>query len=199
MLGVVGFHMPDFIQQLHAYIFEPERLLIAIAALIIVTLGGMMRGALDGNANPFFWHIIDLFFGKLGDKMNKKDRPKGDLIFRGFILSVFIMGLVFFIGKFLASLGAYYSTWSLIEIVSLSMILTAGAVFAASGRLYRALNEKKVTQGAYYTIARSSRTDLSKNDDFTITRVGAGFALRSFDKGVVAPIIWYLIAGLPAA
>ena len=32
-----------------------------------------------------------------------------------------------------------------------------------------------------------------------LPRVGMGLALKSFDKGVVAPIIWFLIAGLPGA
>ncbi|HPF79167.1 MAG TPA: cobalamin biosynthesis protein, partial [Alphaproteobacteria bacterium] len=81
----------------------------------------------------------------------------------------------------------------------LCLLLSSGAVFASLGRLYRALNEKKVEQGAYYTIARSTRSDLSKNDDFTITRAGMGLALKQFDKGIVAPVIWYLLAGLPGA
>lgn len=191
--------MPDFIQQLHSYLFEPERLLSAIAAIIIVTVVGMVKGALGGNANPFFWHIIDLMFGRFGDKMNKVGRLRGDLIFRGFILTAVILALSFFLGKFLAALGAYYTTWSIIEILSLSLLLSSGAVLAGLGRLYRALNEKKVTPGAYFTIARSSRTDLTKNDDFTITRVAMGWALKTFDKGLVAPTIWFLIAGLPAA
>ncbi|MEM8834014.1 MAG: cobalamin biosynthesis protein, partial [Pseudomonadota bacterium] len=180
-------------------IFSGDRLLVAIAALLLVMFGGMIRGALGGNANPFLWHLVDLIFGKFGAKMNKKGRPKGDLIFRGFMLGIFVIALVFLLGRALEVLGDHYSTWSLIDILALSAVLSSGAVFASMGRLYRALNEKKVTPGAYFSIARSTRTDLSKNDDYTITRVGMGFALKSFDKAVVAPILWYLIAGLAGA
>ena len=73
-------------------------------------------------------------------------------------------------------LSAYYPVWSVIEVLALCLLLSSGSVFAALGRLYRALNDKKVTEGAYFTIARSTRTDLSQNDDFTITprRHGSG-------------------------
>lgn len=191
--------MREFIENMHAQIFEPERLIIAMAALIIVTLGGMVRGALGGNATPFFWHIIDLLFGKIGARMDKPARKRGDLIFRGFILSSVVLAISYLIGRFVDVLGFYYPDYSIIETVGLCLVLTSGAVFAAMGQLYKALNAKKVTQGAYYTIARSTRTDLSKVDDFGITRVGMGLALKSFDKGVVAPIIWFLLFGLAGA
>ena len=191
--------MNEIIQNFQDQIFGVDRILIAMAALIIVTLWGMVRGPLGGHATPFYWHLLDIAFGRLGSRMDKPNRPKGDLIFRGFILSAVILAISFFIGRFLVVLDFHYPKWSLIDIVSISMLLISGAVFAGVGRLYRALNDKKVTKGAYYTIARSTRTDLSGSDDFTITRVGMGLALKSFDKGVVAPIFWYLIAGLPGA
>jgi adenosylcobinamide-phosphate synthase len=189
--------IPEYLSTIHAQIFEPERLPAAIVALIIVTLLGMILGPLRGNANPFYWRLITLLFGKLGRRMNKAGRPKGDLIFRGFILSAIVLALSFLVGRLLEIAALSYSTWSIIEILSLCLCLSSGAVWASIGRLYRALNEKKVIPGAYYSIARSSFTDLSKNDDYTITRVGMGLALRSFDKAIVAPILWFLIGGLP--
>ena len=191
--------MDDMILEFQNYLFTSEHLMHAIAALIIVSVLGIIRGGIGGNANPFYWNLIDFGFGKLGDKMNKQGRPKGDLIFRGFVLMAFVAGISFVIGKALEILGEQYSYWSIIEIGALCLVLSSGAVFAAMGRLYKALNQKKVTAGAYYTIARSTQTDLSKNDDYTITRVGMGYVLKSFDKAVVAPIIWYLIFGLAGA
>lgn len=193
------FDLTNLIQNFHAQIFEPERLPMAMVALVIVTLVGMVRGALGGMATPFYWHLVDLIFGRFGERMDKKGRPKGDLIFRGFILSTIILCISFLMGRFTDILAVYYPTWSLIEIFSLCILLSSGAVFAALGQLYKALNEKKVAKGAYYTIARSTRTNLSTSDDYSITRVGMGLALKMFDKGVVAPIFWYLIAGFPGA
>lgn len=191
--------MKDFIQTLHAQIFDPERLIIAIAAIVIVTLGGMIRGALGGYATPFYWHLVDIIFGGFGGRMDKSTRKRGDLIFRGFILSAMVLFISFAIGRLMDVLAFYYPDYSVVETLALCLALTSGSVFAAMGQLYKALSAKKVTQGAYLTIARSTRTDLSKVDDFGITRVGMGLALKSFDKGIVAPIIWYLIFGLSGA
>lgn len=191
--------MPDFIETLHSYLLDPARFPIAIAAFLLVTLAGMARGAMGGMATPFYWHLIDLTFGKTGNRMDKAGRPKGDLIFRGFILSAVVLTISYILARFLDIMAFYYPYWSLVEVLSLSIILTSGAVWAGMGKLYRALHEKRVTTGAYYTIARTTRTDLSRSDDYTITRVGMGMGLRAFDKGVVAPLIWFLIGGLPAA
>lgn len=191
---------PDqIIEQLSQFALDPTRLPTAIVAILIVLFGGMIRGGLGGNATPFFWHIMDVLFGRLGSRMDKPGRLKGDLIFRGFLLTVFGLAIAFLIGRATTYLIAIYPFWSLIEIVSLCVILTGGTIFAGLGRLYRALNEKQVTKGAYYTIARTTRSDMSRADDYGITRIGMGMNLRFFDKGMVAPIIWFLIAGLPAA
>lgn len=188
--------MLEWFEDIHAQIIDPARLPIAMVALLTVTLGGAVRGPLGGNAQPFFWHIIELIFGKIGHKMDKIGRPVGDLIFRGFVLCVLALIFSFIVGKGLEIASLHYPKWSIIEILALCMTMTSGAVFAAQGRLYRAMNDKKVTPGAYFTIARSTRTDLSRNDDYTITRVGMGLGLKAFDKGMVAPILWYLILGL---
>jgi len=77
----------EAVLSIHEAIFDPSRLPLAIIAILLVTLLGMMRGALGGNAMPFYWHIVEIFFGKLGARMNKRGRKQGDLIFRGLLLS----------------------------------------------------------------------------------------------------------------
>lgn len=188
-----------FIQEMHGYLMDPERFPVAITAFLIVMLGGMIRGPLGGNANPFYWHLVDIAFGGFGSRMDKSGRPKGDLIFRGLIICIIVLIISYLIGRLMVVMDFYYPDYSIIEILALCLVLTSGAVWGSLGRLYRALNEKKVTEGAYFNIARSTRTNMSKSDDFTITRIGMGMGLKGFDKGIVAPIIWYLIAGLPGA
>ncbi len=184
---------------LHETLIDVDRIPIVMIALLIVMFGGMMRRPLGGNAMPFYWHIVEILFGNLGRKMDKPKRKKGDLIFRGFIFSVFVILFTYFIAKSIALGALIYPHWSAIEIVALCLTMTSGAAMAAQGRLYRALSEKDVSKGAYYMVARSTRTDFSASDDFTITRLGMGLGLKAFDKGVVAPIIWYLLFGLIGA
>ena len=192
--------MIEDLKNLHEMLFEPTRIPVAMAAIIIVTLVGMIRGPLGGNAMPFYWHITEILFGKLGHKMDKPNRKRGDLIFRGFLFSVFVVLFSYFLGKAVSFGAQLYPKWSLIEVLALGITMTSGAAMAAQGRLYRALlNKKKVSAGAYYTVARSTRTDFSASDDFTITRMGMGLGLKAFDKGIIAPTLWYLIFGLVGA
>ncbi len=191
---------PDqILEQVSQLMLDPTRLPTAIVAILIVLLAGMIRGALGGNATPFFWHIIDILFGKLGDRMDKPGRIKGDLIFRGFLIVLFGLAISFLIGRAFTYLIVIYPFWSLVEVFALCLVLTSGTIFSGLGSLYKSLNNKQVTQGAYYTIARTTRSDMSRSDDYAITRIGMSMALRFFDKGIVAPIIWFLIGGLPIA
>ncbi len=180
-------------------LIDPDRFPVALMAIALVTVIGMMRGALGGNAQPFFWHIMEILFGSFGDKMNKPDRLKGDLIFRGFLLTSFGLVVAFMIGSAFELLTLIFPHYSIVEVIALSLCLTCGALFAGIGQLYKALNKSDVTQGAYYTIARTTQTNMSQSDDFAITRVGIGMLLKGFDKGLVAPVIWYLLTGLVGA
>jgi len=69
--------MNDLILEFQNMLFSSDRLLIAIAAFIVVFVFGVIRGGIAGNANPIYWVLINAGFGRLGDKMNKDGRPKG--------------------------------------------------------------------------------------------------------------------------
>jgi len=191
--------MIEQFQQIHAYVFDPDRLPVAIMAMILVTALGLVTGPGGGNVYPLLWRFIDLLFGKLGAKMDKPGRPRGDLIFRGFIITVCTVVICFLLGNYAQILADHYRQWQITEILALSIVLSAGTGFFALLRLYNVLEKDKAIKGAYFAIARSARTDLTRSDNYTITRVGMGLGAKAFDKGLVAPIVWYLIGGLPGA
>jgi adenosylcobinamide-phosphate synthase len=150
------------------------------------------------NARPFFWIVMEALFGGLGAKLDREARGPKDLIIRGVVLTVMGLGFALIIGAAAGKLARTMPLYGMTEIALLCLVLSAGAVWRALFRLYAALKDNKV-KGAYLAIARSTHTDLSGADDFTITRTGMGFAARSFDKCTVAPVFWYLIGGLPCA
>jgi adenosylcobinamide-phosphate synthase len=187
------------IQDIHAQIFDPERLPVAVAALLLVTVIGSLSGALGGNANPLLWRSVDFLFGKVGNKLDKTERQSSELASRGMIIIFTAIILAFLLGQAFATLSVEYPNYRIVDIVALSIVMSAGAGWHGLSRLYRALHEKGLIKGAFYTIAKTSRNNLVSSDEFTITRVGIGMGARLFDKGVVGPVLWYLIAGLPAA
>lgn len=201
--------MTEFLTQWHTAFFDPERIPFVIAALLLTVIAGMITGPLagTGNANPLSWIVFDTIFGKLGGRLNKTRRPKADLIFRGFLFSAFAL----LIAVMLAKLSGIITTGSILgsatEVILLSFCFSAGAIWFALLRLYFAMEKEKqkggkgagVYEGAYFAIARSTRSNLSIADEYTITRTGMGFAARGFDKALVAPALWYLIAGIEGA
>lgn len=191
--------MTDFLSALHAQIFDETRLPVAIAALLAACLVGIVTGPLQNNANPFYWRVVDFLFGRAGDKMNKPGRPPGDLAFRGFFLVAALMAVSFLAGRGAGYAAQIWPAYQLVEMACLLPLLAGGALWRSLLRVKQALGSDHNIKGAFRTIALTSRSDLLQNDDHTITRTGMGLAVRLFDKGMVAPVFWYLIGGLPAA
>jgi len=186
-------------EQLHAQVFNPDRMPVAVAAILIVSIVGVATGPLAGNANPILWRAVDFLFGPLGSRLDKTERKAGDLATRGLIITVMTLVFGFMIGQFFQSLSSHYPNFLIVDIVALSLVMSAGAGWYALIRLYKALHGKNLVKGAFYTISTTTRNNLSIADEFTITRVGIGMGAKILDKGVVGPVLWYLIAGLPAA
>ncbi|MDB2683013.1 cobalamin biosynthesis protein [Alphaproteobacteria bacterium] len=186
---------------LHEQIISPDRLPIAAAAIILSIILGIVMGniPLGGNANPVAWQMIDTIFGTLGNRLDRKDRKRGDLIFRGFIMTT----LAILLAYGLAQQGSDYAKSNdygmIYETLMLSLCLTCGGVWHLLIKLYRTIESGKSEQGAYAALTRTTRTNLTATDSFGITRVGMNYAARSFDKSLVSPIFWFLILGLPGA
>jgi len=189
--------MPDLYTQLHEYIMDPDRIPYAVLAILLVMMAGIITGPLAGNANPLAWQIYQLLIGRLGDRLDRRSRPQGDLMFRGLMLTIFCIIFAAVLGKISYRFAMMTPFYGMTEIALLSLCLTAGSVWFALLRLYFALEKEGQAKGAFYAVSRSTRVDLNSTDDYGITRTALGFTATSFDKGLVAPVIWYLIGGLP--
>lgn len=189
--------MFEILTQWHSTFLDTGRVPDILGAVIVTVVIGMITGPLAGNAKPFFWLILDLFFGRIGDRLDRKERKKGDLVGRGFFITTLALILFALIGQMMA-LGVFVSPYPTItRILLLSLIFTSGSLWFVLLRLYFAMDQGKVTQGAYYGAARTTRRNLSMADDYAITRAAMGMSVRTFDKGLVAPALWYLIGGFP--
>lgn len=191
--------MKDFLLNLPHIMYDPNRVYTAMAALLLCAAVGMITGPMHHNANPFLWKMANGIFGGIGARLDRTQRKAADLMFRGFILLVVALVFFFIIGEAGTKLGVEYPYKGFTDTILLSLSMTAGTVWFSLLRLYFARRDKKISKGAFSAIAQSTRTDLSGADAFGITRTGMAFAARAFDKGVVGPVIWYLIAGLAGA
>lgn len=185
-------------QELHAFVMDVDRIPFAVMAIFLTLVIGVITGPRAGNANPMFWIWIDSLLGSFGDKLDKKGRPKTDLVFRGFVVMAIAVLIAAFLGEVSKVFVRGFDYWGLTQALLISLCLCGGSVWFVLLRLYFALEHKQMAEGAYYGVARTSRINLNSTDDFGITRVGIGLAARSFDKGMVAPVLWYLIGGFTA-
>jgi adenosylcobinamide-phosphate synthase len=194
--------MQDFLIQLHTQIMDVDRIPVIVMAMLLTGVLGLIMGPLSGNANPALWWGLDSIFGKLGERMDRAHRARADLMFRGFLISTLVIVAAAALGQGFQYLSRLEPLWGATRVGLLAMLMGGGGVWFALLRLYTALEQKKsgerMVEGAYYAIARSSRTNLASSDDFGINRAALGFAAFSFDKGVVAPAVWFLIGGFPA-
>lgn len=189
--------LPALYTHYHHLLFSIDRVPLAMASILAVSLFGVATGPVMGNANSFICIMADKLLGGLGGRLDRMQRNSGDLIMRGFFLTMIGLAVFFMAGRFAQHVSMALPLKGLTDIALLTLAMTAGSVWFALLRLYYTLKTRKVTPKTYYTIAKSIRTDLSGNDNYTVTRMGMGFAARAFDKGVVAPVFWYLIGGLP--
>lgn len=180
-------------------IFIEDRLPVAVMALVLVSIVGLIAGPLGHFAAPLYWRVIDIFSGKTGNKMDKPGRTVGDLALRGFILCAVIMTASFFIGRVADYAAWRWPDYRLLEVILLVPVLAGGALWHSLFRVKKALESDHNIKGAFRTVALTTRSDLLQNDDYTITRLGMGLAVRLFDKGAVAPLFWFIAGGLPLA
>ena len=191
--------MQEIFQNIYSQMLDPGRIPIAMAAWLLAGIAGLITGPMHGNANPFLWLIFDKTIGRIGGRLDNRDRTQSDLFSRGFFITMLGLVAAFGLGLLAERLVAAKPFHNITEILLLSFVLTAGTVWFALMQLYFAMRDGKSSKGAYFTIAHSTRTDLSGSDDFGITRAGMSLAARAFDKGLAAPVFWYVLAGLPGA
>lgn len=191
--------MEELLLQWHGQLMNLERIPVALMGLLLCLVLGMVTGPVAGNANPFLWVFYDTLFGAFGDRLDRPQRKRSDLLFRGFLFSVFIVVLSAGVGQGMTLLAQAEPLWGAMQVLLLGLLLTCGSVWFVLLRLYFAMEQKKPGRGGYYAIARSTRINLATGDDFGISRAALGFAAISFDKGLVGPVVWFIIGGLPAA
>ncbi|MCB1783073.1 MAG: cobalamin biosynthesis protein [Alphaproteobacteria bacterium] len=189
--------MFELYTQLHAHLMNPDRIPYAMIAILVVAVVGMVTGPLGGNANPFLWQVYDVLFGRLGERLDKPGRGRADLMMRGFVVLVFALVLAYLLGRVSQSMVVLFPLYGLVEILFLSLCLSAGSVWFALLRLYFTLEKEGKATGVFYAISRTSRVNLNSTDDYGIVRTAMGVAAVSFDRGLVAPVFWYLVGGLP--
>lgn len=67
--------MSNFIMDIHSSILDPSRFSILLMAIFLTAIAGMITGPMHGNANPFYWKVIEGVFGGIGKRLDRAEPP----------------------------------------------------------------------------------------------------------------------------
>jgi adenosylcobinamide-phosphate synthase len=195
-----SFHSID---KIISEISSPDRLFVAIVAVLMVSLIGIITGPLTGNANPYFWALFDRIVGGMARRGYVKTKSTSTLLFRGTFFTILFLITACVFGAALYMLKRYLPLGGMMEPILLALLCSGGAVIVSVYRLFLAMNrnvkDKDDKRGSFGPVAITARADLNTVDDFGMARIGAGVIPVTFDRGLVMPIFWYVIGGLPLA
>ena len=133
----------EFLSGWHIELMDPDRVPYAIAAIFLAMIMGIISGPLAGNANPFLWLVIDKIFGELGDRLDRAERARGDLVFRGFLLTAMVLFSVLVLGKLYERFVLENNPHGVSEVIVLALLISVGSVWFALLRLYFALEKER--------------------------------------------------------
>ena len=174
-----------------------ERMLPATAALVSAGVAGWFSQLLFVNANPPVWQLLARLYAPLVRKLYRLERSYQALRFRGAIVMLCVLMIGGAIGAGAFTLQSYWPLNGITQIVMIMCCLSVGQAWALLARLYKALKQDIAYKQAFHCLALATRSDLTTTDAYGCARIAIGYAARIFDKGCVAPLFWFIVAGLP--
>jgi cobalamin biosynthesis protein CobD/CbiB len=171
----------------------PERAAILVVALLMSLLIGAMFGGVRGTGLPFFWSLLDVFFGRFCSKAFKENKTRGDLVFRGGLITLCILFVALLVARATGYIVLSVPFYGIASVVLLSFTMSSGAYLRVMGHIHKTLKDKKTDSRAYFEVAATSRIDLNGLDEAGIVRAVTGGAALSFEWMVVLPSVGYLV------
>lgn len=188
--------MTDFIDIYYVSFEVHQRLLVVLAALLFSFFLGFLRFSAN-RGRPPLWPLLSAVLRAMGDRLNRPHRAPRDLAIRGAILCFFWLWMMGALGWAAAVLPPGY------DLIGHAVVLSLLLVTSGLGRLilglYAALEKGHSPQGLYYALAHASGRNLTLADHFTITRVAVALLGQMLVRGLVGPVFWFVVAGLPGA
>lgn len=174
-----------------------ERMLPAMAALMLAGSAGWVVQPACVNANPLAWQGWGQLYAPLVRKLDRLNRSRSALRWRGGIVTAIVLIAAAGLGWGADMLHNHWPLGGMTQIVLIVLCLSVAQSWALLARLYKALKQDIAYKQAFYGLAMATRSDLTTTDAYGCARIAIGYAVRIFDKGCVAPLFWFIIAGLP--
>jgi len=128
--------------------------------------------------------------------LNRAKRSESERIIRGLIVVLTITGLSALAGYAVANfVGAFPYGW-VAEMALVSLLLAQHGMMSHTLGILRALKREGIA-GGRKAVAQIVGRETKELDEHGVARAAIESCAESFSDGVVAPVFWYLLLGLP--
>ncbi len=129
-------------------------------------------------------------------RLNRAKRSAGERVIRGFLAVLAVAVLSALAGWALAAyVGALSYGW-IAELALMSLLIAQRGMVSHSIRVVRALKQGGVAEGRK-AVARIVGRETAGLDQHGVARAAIESCAESYSDGVIGPIFWYLLLGLP--
>ena len=180
-------------------LLDPEIAGLSIAAILFAALA---IDAVFGEFGPFFRivpHPVALVGGLVGwfdHRLNRERRSNATRRMRGALVVVLMVALAGAVGWGLGELARAHPYGWAVELLAVTFLVAQRSLFDHVRDVARALDGEGL-DGARGAVARIVGRDPKQLDAHGVARAAIESLAENFADGVVAPVFWYLLFGLP--
>lgn len=171
-----------------------DPLLLILAAMALDVLLG--DSPLVFRILPHPVKIVGSLTGFLEKKLNRPRRHAMDRALRGFILLALMVGLALGVGLGVEKLKQAFTYGWVLELGLAWMLLAQRSLFEHVLAVARALKDKGLQAGRE-SVGHIVGRDVARLDEHGVARAAVESCAENFSDGVVAPVFWYVLFGLP--
>jgi adenosylcobinamide-phosphate synthase len=173
--------------------YTPDRFQLLFMAMVLDGLIGDMAWFFRVVPHPVA--ALGGLIGVLEKKLNRARRSERNRLIRGAVVVVLVAGLAIATGWAAALFVEAFRLWML-ELLLVAVLLAQRSLYAHVRGVARALAREGLAAGRK-AVAHIVGRDPEKLDRGGVARAAVESLAENFADGVVGPVFWYLLFGLP--
>ena len=174
--------------------FVTDRFLLLVLALLVEAVVGEIAWLFRVVPHPR--RMLQGLAAVLGRRLNREKRGPRDLVVRGTIVVLAVLGVAVGAGWAVAEFAATLRTGWAIELAGVVILLGQRGAYREALAVPRALARDGLS-GGRHAVAAFGRTDSRGLDEHGLCRAAIERLAMGFLAGAAAPAFWYLLLGLP--
>lgn len=168
-------------------------LLLLVALVLDAAVGGLSARWLP---LPHPVRVIGGLADWFDRKLNRPNRPAADRMIRGAVATLFVATVCAAVGWGVSWLTLNHDFGWIVELLLVTSLLSQRSLFVHVRRVAAGLRRGGLADGRD-AVAQIVGRDVQQLDEHGVARAAIESCAENFGDGVVGPVFWYLLFGLP--